>query len=600
MTTSLDLEVELHSSNTGSLECEEAACFKKEQSGSEKNVKMKPQCEVTPSPLLDHVVQKLQDRARPNALENSSGASEPGSSIASAAEVLDVSKLDYTFFENKFSKVRLLGRGAFGAVWHCKSLEDGKHYAVKIVRYRSGVGAGFGIEKHVVREAQTLALMDHPNVLHFHHAWIETDAKGCVPADLAPSDASCSTRALSWPSTPATPFAPPPSPAQRLKMPTLSLSDPWPLTDLSKCTYDASSCGSGIVFFEWNGEEEEIEEMSRRVEVEGLKTRTGCRNTERPSATLQDPDLSSEYFATLYLQVELCKEETLQTWIAHRNARFGSCSNASVGQTWAKEGFRILLQCTLALSHLHSQSCVHRDVKPSNILFSVKDNNVRLGDFGLAKVLSGDADCTLCPGSPDTMRSSRKGSCGLGTPSYASPEQLSSRQLDTASDVFSLGLVLAEILCPVKTQMERASVLEGLRHKRQLPATAVAVFPVLAHLAMQMTQVDPRDRPTAAEILKVVRLVCHDLRQKRRRGQIEVAARGAATDSSSSRVCAAMHIGCKNAAPHSHRHHRSSGSRNFAGAGSFIWRRWLQHRQLGHKSFASKAARGKTVKSLAA
>eukprot|EP00434_Breviolum_minutum_P014629 symbB.v1.2.012897.t1/scaffold899.1/size154094/3 len=84
-----------------------------------------------------------------------------------------------------------------------------------------------------------------------------------------------------------------------------------------------------------------------------------------------------------------------------------------------------------------------------------------------------------------------------GTPCYASPEQLVGKPLETSTDLFSLGIVLAELICPVQTQMERTKVLEALKERRTLP-----VSNALAEMAVRMTEVDPSKRPSAKELLK--------------------------------------------------------------------------------------------------
>ena len=101
------------------------------------------------------------------------------------------------------------------------------------------------------------------------------------------------------------------------------------------------------------------------------------------------------------------------------------------------EAARVIQQACLGLDEAHREGIVHRDVKPDN-LWLMPDGSVKVLDFGLARAW--DTDSTI--GANATT-----GHMLIGTPHYAQPEQIKTGKLTPASDVYSLGVVLYELLC---------------------------------------------------------------------------------------------------------------------------------------------------------
>ena len=99
-----------------------------------------------------------------------------------------------------------------------------------------------------------------------------------------------------------------------------------------------------------------------------------------------------------------------------------------------EECLRLFLSVCSAVSHAHRNLIVHRDIKPGNILVT-QDGTPKLLDFGLAKLLN-----------PDLARETATGPRLAFTPAYASPEQVRGDPVTTATDVYSLGVVLYELL----------------------------------------------------------------------------------------------------------------------------------------------------------
>ena len=99
-----------------------------------------------------------------------------------------------------------------------------------------------------------------------------------------------------------------------------------------------------------------------------------------------------------------------------------------------QERLKLFLKICSAVGYAHRNLIVHRDIKPGNILVT-KEGEPKLLDFGLAKILDFDSDLTQTATAFRAL-----------TPAYASPEQLRGEKVTTASDIFSLGVVLYELL----------------------------------------------------------------------------------------------------------------------------------------------------------
>jgi CheY-like chemotaxis protein/HPt (histidine-containing phosphotransfer) domain-containing protein len=155
---------------------------------------------------------------------------------------------------------------------------------------------------------------------------------------------------------------------------------------------------------------------------------------------------------------------------------------------------RLGRQMALALAAAHERGIVHRDLKPDNVLLE-KDDQVRVCDFGLAKLLDAEAEAEANITTAGTV---------VGTPFYIAPEQAAGESVDGHADVYSLGCIIYEMICGARV-FEARTVSQLLRaHLTTLPvapsARGARVGPRLEALVLRMLSKEPDDRPTAAAV----------------------------------------------------------------------------------------------------
>lgn len=155
------------------------------------------------------------------------------------------------------------------------------------------------------------------------------------------------------------------------------------------------------------------------------------------------------------------------------------------GRMSGERASEVARQICAGLAAAHNKGVLHRDLKPDNIIIDAR-GKVRLADFGLA-AWSGGVE---------------RGDVRSGTPAYMSPEQIEGREVTTASDIYSLGLVLYEIFTG-KRAFEGKSAAEYSRaHREEAPGRPSAhvtdLNPVIEEIVLQCLEKDPASRPASA------------------------------------------------------------------------------------------------------
>jgi beta-lactam-binding protein with PASTA domain/predicted Ser/Thr protein kinase len=223
------------------------------------------------------------------------------------------------------------------------------------------------------------------------------------------------------------------------------------------------------------------------------------RREAKAAAGLNHQNLVSIYDwgeveGTYYIVMEYVEGETLKDLIRRRGRLSG---NESVG---------IALQLLAAVEFAHRSGIVHRDIKPQNVMID-RGGTVKVMDFGIAR--AGDSGMT------------EAGSI-LGTAQYLAPEQAKGYPVDERSDLYSVGVVLYEMLTGSVPFRGDSAVTVALKHVNEVPREPAELVPGLPYalnqIVLKAMAKDPADRyQSAAEFGR-------DLRSAREGGPVQAAA----------------------------------------------------------------------------
>jgi len=302
----------------------------------------------------------------------------------------------FSRYQSEFNEVERMGRGGFGSVFRCRHTVDGREYAVKKI-FIDGSLSRPSFEKkleRVLREVKIIASLEHKSIVRYYSAWLETDSSDCAVEEEDSEYASNGDWSEATPSS-----------SQHKGY---SIGGWTSFSNNSVLDF-----GGGISRSQWS----RSATKSRRP-----STSTGATNKgQRPRHCL-------------YIQMQLCSSpsglSTLAEFINDPKLRYlPETTRADI-----PSALSLFVQIVEALEYIHKKGLIHRDLKPDNC-FIDGQNTIKVGDFGLSKEATGEVAEMQMYNEDGQDAGINEHTSGVGTRSYASPEQIVGCDYDSSTDV---------------------------------------------------------------------------------------------------------------------------------------------------------------------
>lgn len=397
-------------------------------------------------------------------------------------------------FKNSFSNIVEIGHGSYGSVFKALHKLEGRFYAIKRIEIILKKGED-PRKMTVFREVAAMANLKHKNIVRYITSWLEQvqddDADNIDEEENESSDILFLSRNFS----------------KRLPMKkeqSLDMEESFtPANNFKKnikklehpVLENHASAEDFLITF---GDESKISKLNLdkvpSIKEEMIKTvNISPAFFERQESEFQEK-------IALYIQMDFCKGLSLVNYI---------CNQKFVISEF--DVYWIFIQLVDGLSYIHGRGVIHRDLKPGNVFVDGK-GVIKIGDFGLATISKSDmaligklsyenmSNTNLKNLFEKIKRIDPMESYQVGTPLYIAPEQENEQPYDQKADIYSLGVILFELLGKFATYHERIAEISRLKKDGKPTAAFMKEHAAKAKLIEIMVSHDPARRPEAVTI----------------------------------------------------------------------------------------------------
>ncbi|EGV61551.1 eukaryotic translation initiation factor 2-alpha kinase [Yamadazyma tenuis] len=369
-------------------------------------------------------------------------------------------------YERDFEEIGRLGKGGFGEVVKVRNRMEGTFYAIKKIKHKTHK------LDSLLSEVLSLARLNHQYIVRYYGTWVEElQENDNVESDTHHSDLDVSDGDFE---------------DNIIKSSTSFLGT----TDNSfQVDFISNSFDPQITFGTLDTDDDdddvnfEFGSRSDLEEEEEVSTPNNIQTHKRRQSYVKLTSMSM-----LYIQMEFCENNTLLNLIEQ-----GLPNNSS-------EYWRLFRQLLEAVSYIHREGFIHRDLKPMNI-FIDKANNIKVGDFGLAK--NSQFSSVLSTNNQVTSSGDRDLSTVVGTLFYNAKE-VATGYYNEKVDMYSLGIIFFEMCYNLGTGMERARKINNLRlvtieFPKDFPDSK---YRLEKKIIRTLLDHEPKKRPGASELLQ--------------------------------------------------------------------------------------------------